>query len=307
MIWPVFQSIGQSVTKFNILGNAGLWLPSRLVHLLRILGPQQEISLHNGARVTRELIEAIRMSKDTLQYLRIPSPDFVDDEYFISKLLNECTDLRELNMDGPMQTSWSRIQGRGMYSLMECRKLEVLSISRCQKLPIQFFKDLSEKCGSRLNTFVATASNITDDALDLILKGCKKLSTLDVSSCDMLTGSAFETNMHQMSRLRHLNIVGCRIMFNTELTSIVMAKILQRAEKLKVKIGPVSSSNAWLILANIESALVFFKNGMDWDGSMGRERYYELDSTRISEMSDVLSESTNADRMGLAPFRKLLE
>jgi hypothetical protein len=319
MIWPVFQSIGQSVSKFRILGNAGLWLPSRLVHLLKILGPQLKISLHDVAKVTRELIAEICQSSSSLQTLKIPSPDFLDDEEFVSKLLPNALScenwiLMEECKHGGNTTNWSkksRIQSGGFYSLMNCRKLETLNISRCLKLPTQFYKVLSEKCGSFLHTIIATSSNLSEEALDLILQGCGKLSRLDVAYCEGLTGVAFEKNQSRVARLGYLTIVGCRLFFNTDSVGVLFARILTRSSRLEIKIGPVTTGkekNNWMLLANVETALVCFKNGRDWDGSFGRERHYELNSASLIELSRVLCcGSVNVDRMCLAPFRKLVE
>jgi hypothetical protein len=214
---------------------------------------------------------------------------------------------------GGNTTNWSkksRIQSGGLYSHMNCRKLETLRVSRCIKLPTQFYKVLSEKCGSLLHTIIATSSNLSEEALDLILQGCGKLSRLDVSYCEGLTGVAFEKNQSRVARLGYLNIVGCRLLFNTDSIAHLIARILIRSSKLEIKIGPVTmdkEKNNWMLLANVETALVCFKNGRDWDGSFGRERYYELKSASLIEMSKVLCGSVNVDRMGLAPFRKLVE
>lgn len=109
LIWNVLSKNGGFVRDFKVYNfitrkikaHAGLWLPSRLVHLFKVIGPLKSIHLCDGARITPQLVQEISdKSASSLECLYISSPDYVDDESLVIQLLSKCHNLKKLTIDG---------------------------------------------------------------------------------------------------------------------------------------------------------------------------------------------------------------
>jgi len=325
-LWATFEQIGKFIRKFKIKQHAGLWLPSRLLHLFKIIGPLTSVHLCDGARITPQLIEEIaRGSAHTLQSLQIPSPDYVDDESLVTVLLSKCARLRKLGIDGAIST-WSRVQSGGFYNQLKCSKLENIDISRCQKLPHQFYKSISmdaHQIGSRIVTLRAISSNISDTTLALVISHSKFLRLLDIGFCEGVTDAVLKLLAKTGHGMIHeINIVGCRNVYNsTPITSIdetISTEICQQPHFIallsescpnlaRVRIGPIQSTRQdmlpWRLLGTCQIALAAFKNGDGWDGSILPDRCYVLESQWVREMKRILVEQADrVDLLGMRPF-----
>ena len=77
LLWDTLTRIGSRMNSFEILGNAGLWLPSRISAVL-LLFKLQKLALI-GCRLTESLLGSIKKQED-LVHLDLSYPSFVNED-----------------------------------------------------------------------------------------------------------------------------------------------------------------------------------------------------------------------------------
>ncbi|KAJ3224295.1 hypothetical protein HK099_008618 [Clydaea vesicula] len=146
-----------------------------------MIGPLNSLHLNDGARLIPEILQILSNKHfESLKTFHIVSPDFVDDEELFKGLLSKSKNLKKLTLDGSIST-WSRISSGGFYSNFEGTNLTYLNISRCSKLPPNFYDQVINTC-RKLKTFKALSSNLKTENAASILNSLQNLEYLDFAN-----------------------------------------------------------------------------------------------------------------------------
>ncbi|KAJ3390551.1 hypothetical protein HDU92_000390 [Lobulomyces angularis] len=316
--WDAFNLAGSFIKKFKVKGHSGLWLSSRIKNLLHMIGPLNSLHLNDGARLIPEILQILSNKHfESLKTFHIVSPDFVDDEELFKGLLSKSKNLKKLTLDGSIST-WSRISSGGFYSNFEGTNLTYLNISRCSKLPPNFYDQVINTC-RKLKTFKALSSNLKTENAASILNSLQNLEYLDFGFCEIDFNFFFLIKSHK--NLRELNLVGCKKIFlekkkqNDSLLQpgcLNLANFILDSINFKfLRVGPVRDINdnglGWSLFGNIENAILETEKNNFWSGSLKCERYFIINGKSLSKMKTLLKKNEdNIEKAGLLPYVKLL-
>jgi hypothetical protein len=143
-----------------------------------------------------------------------------------------------------------------------CRKLKDVDVSRCPRITDKSLRFLATYCGENggLVRFAAVASRqCGDDGFRAIAAASPGLTALNLSRCDLLTGSTVAAVVEHCTGLDTLALDGCKRLSSAHLEHIV--RRLPHLTQLFVSECPLVKLPAYSVLAHHGSSLVRLRAG----------------------------------------------
>ncbi|KAF7732594.1 hypothetical protein EC973_003341 [Apophysomyces ossiformis] len=108
-------------------------------------------------------------------------------------------------------------------------RLQYFDLSECSRVADRGFMQLARHCTDLQHLMLAYQVGVTDLALQLFMRNCRRLKHVDLSGCRLLTDEAFRTSLNEGAEaLESLNISGLE-----ELSSEIIQELLLRLPNIQ--------------------------------------------------------------------------
>ena len=229
-------SVSESYHSFD--SGVGEWLESRNVYMrgLKFYDGERDIPVGFLARTGRQLqqlticfLSSDNISSSELSKLvgRCPNLQEVDmgvTDEVLSQLGESCSELKSICLCLPLATSISDI---GVGKLAKgCRKLEQVILNYNRNISDISVASLANYC-DRLHTIDLSYTNITDEGLASLGKGCKALKSINISNMKNISDKGVCELAERCPKLENVNLQDC-----DKITDISATRLAKHCPKL---------------------------------------------------------------------------
>lgn len=201
---PVIESLGNQLQQLD-LTDCDQITDLGIVSIISKSGPNVKSLKISGRKITDLCLNQVAGSCHHLEHLELHDCEYVSDES-VKNITQSCTQLSSLK-------------------LPNCKNLT----------PAAFLNNNSTHQSSLQNLIcldLSDCTNVTDIALDYILKSCPSLQIINLSSCEEITDAGLIRLVNSCIHLIDLNLTRCKKL--TDLSICTIAQKLPKIQNLKL-------------------------------------------------------------------------